>query len=439
MNRSADRSRRVSLALAAASAAALLASGCATETLDTGRTPRPATGALVSCSEECKTGAAGLGPALPSDQDCLTWEYDGEGTLRIVHVNAGLNCCPGTIRADIEIEGSNIVITPDEGEDGIPCRCLCLYDLVYEIEGIAPEEYTITVVEEYLAEGAEILAVTVDLSLEPQGSWCVQRGTYPWGVEYRGTGPAGTVSSPGVCKELATESEFPPPNDDPALTCVYGWYRHDGTTGGTLTLSHTNAAFNCCVDAIDADFFFGTGVIEITEREVPEGGYCDCVCLYDVRYTLYNIEPGEYTLRFIEPYAHGDPLEFTVELTPPTDTFVRCVPRDVYPWNAGASEDEDREILERLYAAIVDYIGTPYCDDCEQCRAIGYGAKPCGGPWGYLIYSSATLDETVLGGLVAAHRSFEAYMNDKYGYASTCDVPPVPAPECFEGVCRAAR
>ncbi|MDD3643453.1 MAG: hypothetical protein PHQ19_08340 [Candidatus Krumholzibacteria bacterium] len=439
MKRHAGRASRAIHFLMEISAIAILASGCTTDTVDTAREPLPVSGALVASSPECKTDVVGLGPELPSDQDCLTWEYDGEGTLRIVHANAGLNCCPGTIRADVEIDGSEIVITPDEGEDGSPCRCLCLYDLVYELSGISAEEYTITVVEQYLPEGAAILAVTVDLSLIPEGSYCVERGTYPWGSEYRGTDPAGAVSARAVCKELGEYAGMIPPQDDPALTCVFGRYIHD-EAGGTLVLDHTNAAFNCCVDAIDADFTFGTGIIEIAEREVPEGGYCDCICLYDVHYNLYNIETGEYAIRIVEPYLGGrDPIEFTVELTAETDYFVRCFPRDFYPWNAGAGEDEDRLILQRLFDAIVAYIGTPYCGDCEQCRAVGYGAKPCGGPWGYLIYSSATLDEAVLEGLVAAHRSFEAYMNEKYGYASTCDVPPVPTPECFDGVCRAAR
>jgi len=434
-----DRALRyVSFVSILVSAAILLIPGCTVDTVDTDRNPLPVSGALVASSPDCKTSIVGLGLEVPSNQDCLTWEYDGEGTLRIVHVNAGLNCCPGTIRADIDIEGNEIVITPSEGEDMIPCRCLCLYDLVYEISGVTAEEYTITVIEEYLPEGAEILAVTIDLSLEPQGSRCVQRGTYPWGQEYTGAGPAGTVSSDGVCKEFHTVEESLPPADDPAFTCIYGWYQLDGSAG-TLTLQHTNAAFNCCVDALTADFAFGEGLIEITEREIPEGGLCDCICLYDVNYVIFNIDPGTYTIRFVEPYLHGgDPLEFSVELTE-NGSFVHCVPRDVYPWNAGASEDGDREILDRLFDAIISYIGTPYCDDCEQCRVIGYGAKPCGGPWGYLIYSSATLDEAVLEGLIAAHRSFESYMNAKYGYTSTCDVPPVPAVTCFGGECRAVR
>lgn len=437
MKRSGLHSARVSSIFIMICAVALLPSGCSVDSVDTGRPPASSGGELVSATG-CKSEAYGL-LDLPADRDCILWDYDGEGTLRVTHINAGLNCCPGTIQADIDVDGNAITIAEREGDDSEPCRCLCLYDLFYEFTGIAAEECTISFVEQYLGEGAEPLTVTVDLSLEPQGSHCVQRDDYPWGLEYTGTDPVGMVSSRGVCKEFRVNTEFLPPNQDPALTCVYGSYTYDGS-GGTLVLAHTNAGFNCCVDAIDAEFFFGTGIIEITEREIPEGGYCDCICLYDVTFTLFNIDPGEYTIRIVEPYLppDRDPLQFTVELTE-TGSFARCFTRDFYPWNAGASEDEDRLILDRLFAAIVEYIGTPYCADCEECRVIGYGAKPCGGPWGYLIYSTATLDTAVLQGLVSAHRSFESYMNAKYGYSSTCDVPPIPAVTCFGGMCRAVQ
>jgi hypothetical protein len=57
----------------------------------------------------------------------------------------------------------------------------------------------------------------------------------------------------------------------------------------------------------------------------------------------------------------------------------------------------------------------------------------------YLIYSASTVDEEHLQGLVSEHASYEDYMNMKYGYMSTCDVPVPPILECRDGICGAAR
>ena len=112
-----------------------------------------------------------------------------------------------------------------------------------------------------------------------------------------------------------------------------------------------------------------------------------------------------------------------------------CVHRSTWPWGEASDEERDRARLEELYGEIVAYIGTPECSDAGDCRYVGVGSKPCGGPWHYLVYSAATVDEVHLMGLVAEHAAFEDYMNARYGYASTCDVPPVPTLECRDGIC----
>jgi len=131
------------------------------------------------CKEFRKDGAA---DSIPADQDCIVYQYDGEGVLLLEHVNAGFNCCPDEILADVNLQGNVITITEDESlEPGGGCDCLCLFDLDYRIDNLPPGEYTIRVYGMYLL-GAEIIEFNADLGSSPSGTHCVHRDFYPWGI-----------------------------------------------------------------------------------------------------------------------------------------------------------------------------------------------------------------------------------------------------------------
>ena len=415
--------------------AAFLVHGCSDEiTPPVDNIPSSITGALVHATE-CKENLYGIDAGSMVTLDCVTWDWDGSDTLRVTHVNAGLNCCPGTIVGLVDIDGSDITIEETEGDDAMMCHCLCLYDLYYEISGISGGVITITINEQYIADDAEPLVATIDLNAEAQGSLCLFRGTYPWGSEQPGEDPVGTIDDYSGCKDLTGTADFPGPfSADSACVIVYTMPAENA-----IRIFHVNTAYNCCVEALDGDFEFGEGQITITGREYPPGGLCDCICLYDVTYTVSNLEPGIYTISFVEPYLPPDQeqLTITVDLTQ-EGCWTSCVPREGYPWDEGLDEASDLGKLKALYDKIVEYIGTPYCDGGE-CRYIGVGSKPCGGPWGYLIYSTGTVNEDHLRILVDVHAAFENYMNFKYGYNSDCSVPNPPVLECRDGICREAR
>ncbi|MDH4156750.1 MAG: M64 family metallopeptidase [candidate division Zixibacteria bacterium] len=137
------------------------------------------TGTIISHSGCKSTAKNAPASAAESDQDCLFWTYDGAGTLQMLHLNAGLNCCPVVV-ADIFVVGSTIIIEEIDSLDNGGCECLCLYDIGYEIIDLPPGEYTIQVIEPYLPPGDEPLEVTVDLLGMPTGSDCVIRTDYPW-------------------------------------------------------------------------------------------------------------------------------------------------------------------------------------------------------------------------------------------------------------------
>ncbi len=116
---------------------------------------------------------------IPSTKDCVDYDFDGESTLRLTHLNAGFNCCP-VIDPVITI-AKNIIRIEENEVEGL-CDCSCLFDLDYEIRNLQPGEYIIQVYEPYVKEGDPKLEFTVDLKSAPLGTYCVDRSEYPWGM-----------------------------------------------------------------------------------------------------------------------------------------------------------------------------------------------------------------------------------------------------------------
>lgn len=75
------------------------------------------------------------------------------------------------------------------------------------------------------------------------------------------------------------------------------------------------------------------------------------------------------------------------------------------------------------------------CANSADCRFIPYGAKPCGGPWEYLIYCVSAIDSSKLDSLVALHRALEEKLNQKEGRISDCSVPAPPSLGFVDGKC----
>ncbi len=256
--------------------------------------------------------------------DCVEYEYDGGSKLTLKHVNAGFNCCPGSIEADITIENSLITITESESYDSLgPCACLCLFDVDMEIINLPPGEYTIKVNELNLDEGDEILDFTISLSSSPSsGSHCVGRDHYPWG--YYQTAAVDF----GECKTF--QKVTPPDSMPPDQDCIE--YQYDGQ--GFLSINHINAGFNCCPDELAAIISIEGNVITIEEVEYLYTGGCYCLCLFDLGYEITGLSPGEYTVKVIEPYKDPDdePLEFNINLSSSPSSGQHCVYRSHYPW-----------------------------------------------------------------------------------------------------------
>ena len=89
-------------------------------------------------------------------------------------------------------------------------------------------------------------------------------------------------------------------------------------------------AFNCCIDnvkihtSIDQEW-----VITVKETEIcPQP--CDCICLYDLEYTIGPLEYGTYLLQIVEEYADTMTVEFKFS---GSTQGSYCELRDGYPWD----------------------------------------------------------------------------------------------------------
>ena len=116
-------------------------------------------------------------------------------------------------------------------------------------------------------------------------------------------------------------------------------WEYDGE--GFLAITHANACFNCCPE-IAATISVGPaptgssgirGTIRIEEVEVS--GSMDCICLFDLDYTLSELPVGTYWVAVSEEQRYllpeDEPLEFELVLVGAgADSF--CVVRDHYPW-----------------------------------------------------------------------------------------------------------
>lgn len=115
------------------------------------------------------------------------------------------------------------------------------------------------------------------------------------------------------------------PNIPTTMSCVSYTYN------GSLSITHSNAVFNCCPGTLSASFNLEGDTIFISESE--SSGLCDCMCLYDLDFEITNLPAGIYVLHFIEPYISNENeiLECTIDLLN-SSSGNNCVERINYPY-----------------------------------------------------------------------------------------------------------
>ena len=130
----------------------------------------------------CKSGIESVnGYTFTSDTlSCINFSFDGlNKKLTIKHLNAGFNCCPDSLFCNFRFSNDTIIV--QEFEKSNNCKCSCLYDLDIEIYGVIAKKYQIRIIEPYSGEWEKI-NIGIDLAQDKNGSFCVSRRHYPWGI-----------------------------------------------------------------------------------------------------------------------------------------------------------------------------------------------------------------------------------------------------------------
>ena len=138
-------------------------------------------------------------------------------------------------------------------------------------------------------------------------------------------------ASRGDCKTNKVSGNKSPEITEAKQECI----EYDYDENGVLHITHVNALFNCCPDSIKPEIKVNGDSIIINEKEY--GGRCECLCLFDVSFPIYNINRWTYFIkvrppRYYQMFSGRDmPLEFTMDLmSKPVGHF--CADRTQPPW-----------------------------------------------------------------------------------------------------------
>jgi hypothetical protein len=101
---------------------------------------------------------------------------------------------------------------------------------------------------------------------------------------------------------------------------------------------------------------------------------------------------------------------------------------------ASAADDDAAEV-QRLRLEITQAIGEARCRNLVNCRVVGLGARPCGGPEEYVAYSIWDTDREHISNLVFEHNLLSEDLMLDSGGAGVCVQLPEPDIDCIHDRC----
>ncbi len=111
-------------------------------------------------------------------------------------------------------------------------------------------------------------------------------------------------------------------------------------------------------------------------------------------------------------------------------TAMQCDDDDI----TAPCEDTSMQLLE-FRSTIENLANQSVCGEDFECRYIAFGSKPCGGPWGFLVYTTS-IDTLTLTSLVMEYNQLETNYNQNCNTVSDCSTPQPPIGfECENNQC----
>ena len=104
--------------------------------------------------------------------------------------------------------------------------------------------------------------------------------------------------------------------------------------------------------------------------------------------------------------------------------FMSCHSKETIPTNSTTCE-EDTANLGKLFNEITAISESKPCTDASKWRFVAFGTKACGGPVGFIAYSSEINVNDFLS-KIKEYTDLQNQMNKKCGIISDCSIPPTP-------------
>jgi hypothetical protein len=95
----------------------------------------------------------------------------------------------------------------------------------------------------------------------------------------------------------------------------------------------------------------------------------------------------------------------------------------------------DDQKLANLATEIETFAKNKSCAGGDDCKVIGMGDRPCGGPSRFIVYALSKTDEKQLTAKITAYTTLEKELNVKYNKMGTCEALIPPTVDCLSGVC----
>ncbi len=101
----------------------------------------------------------------------------------------------------------------------------------------------------------------------------------------------------------------------------------------------------------------------------------------------------------------------------------------------GGSTSSPQELLAKSYTDLEALTADKSCDTSEQCQVMPVGHRACGGPSGFVIYSTKTSEQNKILLLGQEITRLEKQINLEEGRLSTCQQLPQPGSQCINHRC----